>query len=50
MVTDYVYSEYGYDREAIRASINKNNIQEDQQFMNILKRIESFQDSSFLNI
>lgn len=50
MVTDYVYLEYGYDREAIRAAINKNNIQEDPEFTEIMKRIESIQNSSFLNI
>ena len=50
MVTDYVYSEYGYDREAIRAAIIKNNIQEDPQFKDILKKLQSFQNNTFLNI
>jgi hypothetical protein len=50
MVTDYVYLEYGYDREAIRAAIIKNNIQEDPHFKDVLKILESFQNNTFLNI
>jgi hypothetical protein len=50
MVTDYVYSYYGFDREAIRAAIMKHNIQEDPEFSEILKWLESIKNSSFLNI
>jgi hypothetical protein len=50
MVTDYVYLEYGYDREAIRAAINKINLNEDPEFNDIMKRIENIQNNSFLNI
>lgn len=49
MMTDYVYLEYGYDREAVRAAINKINIQDDQEFQEIMKRIDSIHNSSFLN-
>jgi hypothetical protein len=50
MVTDYVYLEYGFDREAIRAAINNNNLLDDPEFSEIMARIESIRNSSFLNI
>jgi hypothetical protein len=50
MVTDYVYLEYGFDREAIRAAVIKHNIQEDVDFSEILRWLESIKNSSFLNI
>lgn len=50
MVTDYVYLEYGFDREAIRAAILKHNIKEDPEFGEILRWLESIKNSSFLNI
>jgi hypothetical protein len=51
MVTDHVYIEYGYDRETIRAAIMKSNIQDDPEFEEIIKRMDSLQpNTSFLNI
>lgn len=50
MVTDSMYMEYGYDREAIRAAIETCNIKDDPEFTETVKRIESIRNSSFLNI
>lgn len=50
MVTDHVYLEYGYDREAIRAAINKYFNKDDIEFDEIIERLENIQNNSFLNI
>jgi hypothetical protein len=50
MVTDQIYSEFGYDREAIKAAINNKNIYEDPDFADIIRRMDSIRNSSFLNI
>ena len=49
MVIDYVYQEYGLDRDAIKSSIKKVNIHEDKDFEDVISRIDSCQNSSFLN-
>lgn len=50
MVTDFVYLEYGLDREAIKSGIKKHNIYEDLNFGNIIKKLENFQNNSFIII
>ena len=47
IVTDYIYAEFGLDREAIRAAILHHNIAEDAEFFEILQSIEKLQNSSF---
>lgn len=41
MMTNYVYLQYGYDREGIRAAINKINIEDNTEFQEIRKRDEA---------
>jgi hypothetical protein len=50
MVADFVYKEYGYDREAIRAGIIEYKIQDDPEFKDVLSKIHAIQENSFLNI
>ena len=50
MVTDFVYLEYGLDREAIKAAIKKHNIYKDLNFEKIIQKLENFQNNSFINI
>ena len=49
-MTDYVYLEFGYDKEALRSAIIKWNIVEDEDFENFTDLLEILRDSSFLNI
>ena len=50
MVTDHVYLEYGLDREAIKAAIKKHNVYDDNNFENVIVKLEKFQNNSFINI
>ena len=50
IVTDKVYSEFGFDKDAIRAAITKHDIVHDKAFEEILLKLEDFRNSSFLNI
>ena len=50
IVIDKVYAEYGFDKEAVRAAINKHNIHNDSTFEDILKKLNEFKNESFLNI
>eukprot|EP00340_Litonotus_pictus_P000604 CAMPEP_0170519478 /NCGR_PEP_ID=MMETSP0209-20121228/4878_1 /TAXON_ID=665100 ORGANISM="Litonotus pictus, Strain P1" /NCGR_SAMPLE_ID=MMETSP0209 /ASSEMBLY_ACC=CAM_ASM_000301 /LENGTH=459 /DNA_ID=CAMNT_0010805373 /DNA_START=407 /DNA_END=1786 /DNA_ORIENTATION=+ len=50
IVTDTTYSEYGFDREAIRAAIQKHEIYNDHSFEEIINKLDEFKNSSFLNI
>jgi hypothetical protein len=49
IVTDTVYSEYGFDKEAIRAAIQKHEIYNDKSFDEIINKLEDYRNSSFLN-
>lgn len=50
MVTDFVYLEYGLDREAIKAGLKKYSINEDEEFKKVKEKLENFQNNSFINI
>lgn len=50
IVTDTVYSEFGFDREAIRAAIQKHDIYKDKSFEEVIYKLEEYRNSSFLNI
>ncbi len=49
-MTDYVYLEFGYDKEALRAALIKWNVDEDEDFEEYTNALEVIRDSSFLNI
>ena len=49
IVTDTVYSEFGFDKEAIRAAIQKHEIHNDKSFDEIIYKLEEFRNTSFLN-
>lgn len=50
MVTDTVYSKFGFDKEAIRGAIQKHEIDTDQSFEEIISQLDQYRNSSFLNI
>ncbi len=50
VVIDYVYLEFGYDKEALRAAIIKWNVDEDEEFEPYMNGLDVIRDSSFLNI
>jgi hypothetical protein len=50
MVVDYIYSEYGYDKEAIRAAMKKWNVLEDEYFADYIQTVREVMDNSFLNL
>ncbi len=50
VLTDYVYLEFGYDKEALRAAMNKWNVEEDDEFEEYSNALEVIRDTSFLNI
>ena len=50
MITDLIYLQYGFEKEAIKAAMNAHNIYEDPNFNKILLKLEEYQKDSFLNI
>ena len=50
MVIDYTYLEYGFDREAIKSAMSKHNVFESESFEVYLKKLDDYQNNSFLNI
>lgn len=50
MVTDFTYSEFGFDKEAVKAAMRKLEVEDDESFDGILKKLEDYQKNSFLNI
>ena len=50
MVIDHTYTEYGYDREAIKSAMNKLNVYDSESFEVYLNKLEEYQKNAFLNI
>lgn len=50
IVTDHIYYEYGFDKEAIRAAIEKHQIDSDKSFDELIEELDKFRDNSFLNM
>lgn len=50
IVIDKVYLEFGFDKEAIRAAIQKHQITNDSSFDILMKKLDQYRNESFLNI
>jgi hypothetical protein len=50
IVIDKVYGEFGFDKEAIRAAIQKHQVNSDSSFEIIMKKLNEYKNESFLNI
>ncbi len=49
ILLDYVYFEFGYDKEALRAAIIKWNVDEDDDFEPYLSGLDVIRDTTFIN-
>jgi hypothetical protein len=49
-MVDYIYAEFGFDKEAIRAAMKKWNVMEDVYFSDCIQPIKTMMDNSFLNL
>ena len=49
MVTDHSYAEFGYEKQAIQAAVEKLKLDEDPSFKELLEKLESYQKNTFLN-
>lgn len=50
VVTDKMYIEYGFDKEAVKAAISKHQVYDDSLFEEIIGKLSEFKNTSFLNI
>lgn len=47
MVTDYCYEEFGFEKQAIQAAVDKLDLIKDTQFSEILSKLENYQKNTF---